>query len=202
MVLAVLAAVALVPGTAFAVRTQSTTKVPIGTWAATFCTSFAAYEKDALAAHQQMQVAFAGVQNATEGATATAALGDAFTATRGSAQAAATAATANGIPDVTDGKALAHEIEQTLIDTSTAYTKAAQRASSLPTAPKKLSAAVTKIAKQLAAALDPSSPHAKRLKKLDRGNRVARAISADPTCVAASNGGGTTTPATPATTTP
>ena len=43
---------------------------------------------------------------------------------------------------------------------------------------------MSKIAKQLADALDPSSPHSKRLKKLDRGNKVATAISADPTCAA------------------
>ena len=111
--------------------------MPLATWAATFCTSFAAYEKDADAAQQQTQVALAGVQDATEGATATAALGDAFAATqRRRPQAAATAATANGVPDVTNGTALAREIEETLADTSTAYAKAAKRSTSLPTAPK------------------------------------------------------------------
>ena len=111
----------------------------------------------------------------------------------------ATAASANGVPDVTNGKQLAHEIEQTLVDTSTAYAKAAKQSSSLPTAPKKLSAAVKKIAKQLAAALDPSSPHAKRLEKLDRGNTIAKAISSDPTLRGrARRCPGSTTPATPA----
>ena len=71
------------PGTAFATRgRRARPRCRLGTWAATFCTAFAAYEKDALAAQQKTQVAFAGVQDATEGATATAALGDAFTATQ------------------------------------------------------------------------------------------------------------------------
>ena len=48
--LAVTAMVALVPATAFATRSQSTTPVPLATWAATFCTSFAPYETAALAA--------------------------------------------------------------------------------------------------------------------------------------------------------
>jgi hypothetical protein len=200
--LAVAAAVALVPGATFAMPAQSATKLPLEAWAATFCTSFAAYETEALATQQQMQLAYAGVQNATEGAAATAALGDAFTATSDSARVAATAASANGIPDLTNGKQLAHEIEQALVATSTAYAKAAKQSSSLPTAQKKLSAAVNTIAKQLAVALDPSSPHARRLKKLDRGNKVGKAISSDPTCAAAVAGSGMITPATPATTTP
>jgi hypothetical protein len=190
---AVIAVVTLVPGVASAARAQGANTVPLETWAATFCTSFAAYETDALAAQQQMQMAFAGVENATAGAEATAALGGSFAATSESAKAAATATSANGIPDLANGKQLAAEIEATLIDTSTAYAKAAKQSSSMPTAPRRLQAAVTKLAKRLAAALDPASPHAKRLKRLDRGNKVAQAISSDPTCVSASSATGTTT---------
>jgi hypothetical protein len=127
-------------------------------------------------------------------------MGDSFRTTSASAQAAAVAATANGVPDVTNGKALAREIQQTLTLTSKAYTAAAKKLASAPTAPKKLSAAAKNIAKGLADALDPSGPHAKRLKKLDTKNAVAKAISSDPTCTAAANGSGSSASATTTTT--
>jgi hypothetical protein len=200
--LAVATVVTLGPGVAHAASATNATPVPVPAWAAKFCTSFAAYETDALAAQQQLQAAFAGVKDSTAGATATAGLVDAFTKTSASAQAAAAAATANGVPDVARGQALAHEIEQTLADTSKVYAKMAKKASSLPVAPSKLSAAARKVSAAIANALDPKSPHAKRLKKLDSGNTVAKAISADPTCAAAVSNAGSPTPATTTTTKP
>jgi hypothetical protein len=191
-------------GVATAARATDPTPVPLSDWAAKFCTSFATYETDALAAQAKLQTAFAGVKDSTEGATTTGALADVFTKASTSAQAAATAATANGVPDVAHGAALAQEIDGTLADASKAYAKVAKKSSSLPTAPKKLSQAAKKISGEMADALDPTSAHAKRLKKLDTKNAVAKAISSDPTCAAAANASGTTTPAqsTPTTSTP
>jgi len=199
--LAVALMVTLGPAAAQAADATNTTAVPVTDWAAKFCTAFAGYETDALAAQQQLKAAFSGVKNSTAGATATAALGEAFSKTSASARVAATAATANGVPDVARGQALAQEIALTLTDTSKVYAKMAKKASSLPVAPTKLSRAASKISADIADALDPKSPHAKRLKKLDTRNTVATAISSDPTCAAAVKAAGSTTPASPATTT-
>ena len=200
--LAVATLVTLGSGAAHAASAANPTPVPVQDWAAKFCTSFAAYETDALAAQQRLQAAYAGVQDSTAGKTAAAGLGDAFTKTSASAKAAATAATANGVPDVARGQALAHEIELTLAATSKVYAKMAKKASSLPVAPNKLSAAASKVSADIADALDPKSPHAKRLKKLDTGNTVAKAIRADPTCAAAVSNAGSAASATTTTTAP
>jgi hypothetical protein len=200
--LAVALVVTLGPAAAHATDATNTTAVPVPDWAAKFCTAFAAYETDALAAQQQLQAAFVGVKDSTAGATATAGLSEAFTKTSASAKAAATAATTNGAPDVARGRALAQEIELTLADTSKLYARMAKKASTLPVAPKKLSAAARKVSADIADALDPKSPHAKRLKKLDSGNTVAQAISGDPTCAAAVNAARSTTPAPTTTTAP
>jgi hypothetical protein len=97
---------------------------------------------------------------------------------------------------VAHGKALAQEIQATLVDTAKVYAKVAKQTSTMPVAPKKLSKAARKAAGTVADALDPKSAHAKRLKKLDTTNAVAKAISADPTCAAAANTGAATAPTT------
>jgi hypothetical protein len=192
--LAVTAAIALVPATAFATRAQSSTPVPLAAWAATFCTSFAPYETAALAAQKQMQLAFAGVEDRTQGAAARTAIGETLTTAGAAAQSAASAARATGVPDLPNGSKLAEEIALTLVDTGETYAKVAAQSASFPTKPKALRAAITKAAKQLATALDPDTDHAKRLRKLDKGNKVAKAISSDPTCAASNPATSTTAP--------
>jgi uncharacterized phage infection (PIP) family protein YhgE len=183
-------------GVAGAAPETKGTKVPLTDWVSRFCTTFAAYETDALAAAAKLQTAVAGVKDSSEGANATSDLAAALTKVSETAQAAATAATANGVPDVAKGAALAREIEGTLVDASKAYAKAAKKAPSLPTAPAKLKRAARSISSDLAVALAPNTPHAKRLKRLDTNNAVAKAISADPVCSAARAATGTTTPTT------
>src|SRR5690349_12117516 len=111
--------------------------VPLNQWVATFCRTFAAYETDALQAAAQLQTAVVGVADSTAGGATTVALTDALRQAGSSAARAARAATANGVPDVTNGKALVKELRAVLTQASDVYRRAAQRAGSkLPVDPK------------------------------------------------------------------
>jgi hypothetical protein len=66
----------------------------------------------------------------------------------------------------------------------------AEESSALPENPAKLSRAAKRLGTDLAGQLDAQGTHAKRLRRLDASNQLARAISADPTCAAAAQAGG------------
>jgi hypothetical protein len=176
-------------------KTADPTPVPLKQWAATFCATFAKYATDARAAQTQLHAAQVGVGDSTKAAATATALAQALSQASGSAAAAATAATAAGVPDLTQGKALTREVRATLQSGSKAYAKAAEKSSSLPRDPKKLSQAAKRLGTDLAKQLDVQGAHAKRLRRLDVSSAMSRAVSADPTCAAATKGVGTTTPA-------
>jgi hypothetical protein len=169
--------------------------VPVKQWAATFCITFARYEADALAAQTELRTALAGAGDSASAAATTTALNHALTRASGSAAAAATAAIANGVPDVARGKALTNEVHATLVSASKAYAKVAEKSSSLPADPAKLSRAAKAVGTDIATQVDVHGAHAKRLQRLDASGAMAKAVSTDPTCKAAANGGRTTTPA-------
>jgi hypothetical protein len=187
----VAAGVALLPGGAGAASAAGP-PVPLNQWVATFCQTFATYETDALAAQAQLRAAVAGTTDSTGGAGTTAGLAPALRKAGQSAQAAAGAATANGVPDVENPRALTRELQSVLRKASRTYTREAQRAASMPTEQKALTKAAEKIGIDLGQGLDAQGAHAKRLAQLDASNALGGAISADPTCAAAAHNGGTT----------
>jgi len=188
----------LVPITAPA-ASAATPPVPLNQWVATFCQTFASYETDALAVAAQLQTAVAGVTDSAACGAMVAALTDSLRKAGSSAERAARAATANGVPDVENGKALTLELRAVLIQASKTYAAQSRRAGSkLPVAPKRLGAAAKKIGTDLGKGLSAQGAHAKRLQKLDHSNAMGGAVTADPTCAAAANAGGTTEPAQPA----
>ena len=127
------------------------------------------------------------------------ALTDSLRRAGSSAERAARAATANGVPDVENGKALTRELRILLTQASKTYAAQSSRAGSkLPVEPKKLSAAAKKIGTDLGKGLSAQGAHAKRLQKLDHSNAMGGAVTADPTCAAAANAAGATVPAQPA----
>jgi hypothetical protein len=199
------AAVVLVSGSALlppvaaaGAATPSAPPVPLNQWVATFCQTFSTYETDALQAAGQLQTAIAGVPDSTAGRTTTVALSDSLRQAGNSAARAARAATANGVPDVKNGRALTKELRAVLAQASRIYADQSQRAGSkLPVEPKRLSAAAKQIGTNLRKGLSAQGEHAKRLQKLDASNAMGGAIAADPTCAAAANAGGTEIPAQP-----
>ena len=195
------AAVALVtgsvlPATAVAVAaTADAPRVPLHQWVATFCQTFAAYETDALAAAAQLQTAVAGVTDPAAGSSTVVAVTDSLRKAGSSAERAARSATADGVPDVENGKALTQELRAVLTQASRTYAVQARRAGSkLPAEPKRLSVAAKKLGADLGKGLNAGA-HAKRLQQLDRSDAMGGAVTADPTCAAAANAGGTTVPA-------
>jgi hypothetical protein len=188
-------ALMMIAAPAAGAKTGDPTPVPLKQWAATFCATFSKYETDALAAQTQLRTALAGAGDSTKAAATATALAQALTKASGSAAAAATASTANGVPDLAHGKALTREVRATLESASKAYAKAAEKSSSLPRDPKKLSQAAKGLGTDIAAQLDVQGAHAKRLRRLDASSAMSGAVSTDPTCAAAAKGGGTTTPA-------
>jgi len=188
----------VLPATAAAGAAAAAPPVPLDQWVATFCQTFATYETDALAAAAQLRTAVVGVTDSTAGGSTVVAVTDSLRKAGSSAEQAARAATANGVPDVENGKALTRELRAVLIQASKTYTAQSQRAGSkLPVAPKRLSAAAKKIGTDLGKGLKAGG-HAKRLQQLDRSDAMGGAVAADPTCAAAANAGGTTAPAQPA----
>ena len=198
------AALALVTGSvlvpiAAPAATAATPPVPLNQWVATFCQTFASYETDALAVAAQLQTAVAGVTDSAAGGATVTALTDSLRRAGSSAERAAKAATANGVPDVENGKALTRELRILLTQASKTYAAQSSRAGSkLPVEPKKLSAAAKKIGTNLGKGLSAQGAHAKRLQKLDHSNAMGGAVTADPTCAAAANAAGATVPAQPA----
>jgi hypothetical protein len=188
----------VLPATAAAGAAAAAPPVPLDQWVATFCQTFATYETDALAAAAQLRTAVVGVTDSTAGGSTVVAVTDSLRKAGSSAERAARAATANGVPDVENGKALTRELRAVLIQASKTYAAQSQRAGSkLPVAPKRLSAAAKKIGTDLGKGLKAGG-HAKRLQQLDRSDAMGGAVAADPTCAAAANAGGTTAPAQPA----
>jgi hypothetical protein len=189
----------VLPATAAAgAATAAAPPVPLDQWVATFCQTFATYETDALAAAAQLRTAVVGVTDSAAAGSTVVAVTDSLRKAGSSAEQAARAATANGVPDVENGKALTRELRAVLIQASKTYAAQSRRAGSkLPVAPKRLSAAAKKIGTDLGKGLKAGG-HAKRLQQLDRSDAMGGAVAADPTCAAAANAGGTTAPAQPA----
>jgi hypothetical protein len=188
----------LPPTAAAGAATADTPPVPLNQWVATFCQTFAAYETDALAAAELLRTAVAGVSDSAAGGATVVAVGDSLRKAGSSAERAARAATANGVPAVEHGKGLTEELRAVLTQASKTYAALSQRAGSrLPVEPKRLSAAAEKIVTDLGKGLSKGA-HAKRLRQLDGSNAMGAAVAADPTCAAAANAGGTTVPAQPA----
>jgi len=189
----------VLPATAAAGAAAAAPPVPLDQWVATFCQTFATYETDALAAAAQLRTAVVGVTDSAAAGSTVVAVTDSLRKAGSSAERAARAATANGVPDVENGKALTRELRAVLIQASKTYAAQSRRAGSkLPVAPKRLSAAAKKIGTDLGKGLSAQGAHAKRLQKLDHSNAMGGAVTADPTCAAAANACGTTAPAQPA----
>jgi hypothetical protein len=189
----------LLPTATAGAATARTPPVPLNQWVATFCQTFATYETAALNAAGQLQTAIAGVADSTAGRAAGVAVTDSLRKAGNAAERAARAATANGVPDVKNGKALTQELRAVLTEASKVYAAQARLAGSkLPVDPKRLSAAAKTIGTNLSHGVNAQGAHAKRLQQLDGSNAMGNAVAADPTCAAAANAGGTTVPTQPA----
>ena len=167
--------------------------VPAQDWAASFCTAFAPYVTNGFAAQQALQDASTAtdVSGATPKTVATA-----MKTASTSATGAAKATTANGVPDVEHGVAIAKALGTLFRGSSRVFADAAKTATSFPKATKKLRKAANSLGGDISTRLDKLSA-ASKIDKLDAGHEVQQAVEGNATCAAATSSTSSTTTTTP-----
>jgi hypothetical protein len=160
----------------------ATAPVPATEWAASFCQAYGPYITAGFAAQQALDAAGTAT-NADAKARAQAVVARMRKAAT-SATNAAKATTADGVPDVKNGAAIARALATLFRGSAKVFTDAAKTAATFPTSAEKLAKAAKATGGDIAKRLDALSTSSK-IAKLDAKGAVQQAVTADATCAAA-----------------